>query len=119
VQLLYHGVSVTGQHERRLIDVQEYPLTMPDATWIRSVHSYNARPAATKAKNPRATDPTWRFSAPLPEEPVEEAEADAPVAELPSMNNVLPVAEADPSVEVVLAPKVAVLLALALAPPAV
>lgn len=35
----------------------------------------------TKPKNPRPTLPTWRASAPFPEEPVAEAEADAPVAD--------------------------------------
>lgn len=38
----------------------------------------------TRAKNPSPTLPTWRLSAPLPESPVAEADADAPVAELPS-----------------------------------
>lgn len=35
----------------------------------------------TRAKNPRPTLPRWRLSAPLPELPVADAEADAPVAE--------------------------------------
>ena len=38
----------------------------------------------TRARNPSPTLPMWRLSAPLPDEPVAEAEANAPLAEPPA-----------------------------------